>query len=120
MNISSIHAIEIFRMWPVANDTTVQQSHYYTITFDPPVTLIGQIFLNAVSLGGDVRVRLGGAAAAAVLAYTYIRDGQVWEVRFWGEDPVGHMFERNVTSVTWVVIVRQAWASAHGTLYVGR
>lgn len=116
-----ISDLDLFWLWNVYNDTFTPQPHHYTLFFEPPVTIMGQISLNIVSLGGDVGLKVGGVAAATLFEYTYIDSAGVEkDVSLLGKEPIGDLFEKNVTSVTWSLIVTKAWAGAHGTIFYSR
>lgn len=94
------------------------QTHYFTIAFDSPVTVKGQIFLNLLSQGFDLGANVVGLAVACVKSYSYLDDHGVQQVvDFTGQDPFGSIFVSNITSVTWELIVTKAWAGAHGMIY---
>ena len=113
-----IHYLQRFWFYNVYNSSTTQQNHQYTITFDTPVTVKGQIFLNIISQGVSFDQSSVGVAVACVKSYTYINNaGKEQTVDYTGQDPFGSVNVTNITSVTWELIVTLAWAGAHGMIY---
>jgi len=83
------------------------------LTFDPPVTVKGQIFLNILSPGISFDQNDVGLAAACVKMYTYIdSNGNEQTVDYTGRDPFGSIYVTNITSVTWKLIVTLAWVGS--------
>ncbi|MFZ1133719.1 MAG: hypothetical protein WAN69_02155 [Candidatus Korobacteraceae bacterium] len=114
-----IYDLQRFWFSNVYNGSISPHTHRYTITFDPPVTVKGQIFLNVLSPAVDLDKNVVGLAAACVKKYTYLNSGAGIEetVDYTGQEPFGSINVTNITSVTWELIVTLAWAGAHGTIY---
>jgi hypothetical protein len=113
-----VYYLQRFWFYNVYNSGTTPQTHHYTMTFDPPVTVKGQIFLNILSQGVSFDQKVVGLAAAGVKSYTYVdNNGQEQTVDFAGQDPSGSIFVTNITSVTWFLTVTLAWAGAQGMIY---
>jgi hypothetical protein len=113
-----IYYLQRFWFFNVYNDSALPLTHKYTIHFDTPVTVKGQIFLNIISEGVSFDQNVVGAVAAGVKAYTFIDgNGQEQTVDFAGQDPFGSIYVKNITSVTWFLTVVKAWAGAHGMIY---
>jgi hypothetical protein len=113
-----IYYLQRFWFWNVYNGSSTPQHHLYTINFDSPITVKGQIFLNILSPGASFDSQTVGLAAACVKMYTYLDDnGQEQTMDYTGQDPFGSISAAQVTSVTWELIVTLAWAGAHGMFY---
>ncbi len=113
-----VYYLQRFWFGNVYNNTDTQQKHTFTIAIDPPATVKGQIFLNILSQGVDFNQGVVGLAAACVKLYTYLdANGQEQTVDYTGQDPFGSIYVTNITSVTWELIVTQAWAGAQGMIY---
>lgn len=88
------------------------------MSFDPPATVKGQVFLNIVSQGVSFDQKTVGLAMACVKKYSYLDDHQNEQtVDYTGQDPFGSINVTNITSVTWELVVTLAWAGAHGMIY---
>jgi len=113
-----IYYLQRFWFYNVYNSGTTQQNHQYTMTFDPPVTVKGQIFLNLLSPGVSFDSNTVGVAVACVKKYTYIdNNGHEQTVDYTGQDPSGSIYVTNITSLTWELVVTLAWAGAQGMIY---
>lgn len=113
-----IYYLQRFWFYNVYNNSSTQQTHQYTVMFDSPVTVKGQIFLNVISQGVSFDRQTVGLAVACVKKYTYIdNDGTEQAVDYTGQAPFGSVSATNITSVTWELIVTLAWAGAHGMIY---
>ena len=113
-----VYYLQRFWFYNVYNNTTQLQASKYTMMFDPPVTVKGQIFLNIVSQGVSFDQSTVGIALACVKMYTYLDgNGHEQTVDYTGQDPVGSIYVTNITSVTWELVTKLAWAGAHGMIY---
>jgi len=113
-----VYYLQRFWFFNVYNNTAQVQTSRYTMVFDPPATVKGQIFLNILSPGISFDQNAVGIAVACVKKYTYLDgNGQEQTVDYTGQDPFGSIYVTNITSVTWELAVTLAWAGAHGMIY---
>jgi hypothetical protein len=86
-----IYDLQRFWFANVYNGSISPHTHHYTITFDPPVTVKGQIFLNVLSPAVDLDKNVVGLAVACVKRYTYLNSSAGIEetVDYTGQEPFG-------------------------------
>src|SRR5215471_21391250 len=96
-----VYYLQRFWFFNVYNNTAQVQTSRYTMVFDPPATVKGQIFLNILSPGISFDQNAVGIAVACVKKYTYLDgNGQEQTVDYTGQDPFGSIYVTNITSVT--------------------